>query len=210
MLRRVTSRSVRTRNGNATSSVAGSVLRSFALQRSGCSVPCTLATATAGAPSSSAMPPLPGQAAAIVGRRFQEVQHGRRDHEAFLSQHDPVEVLGLSEDDVTYDKAKEAYERLLIHYGPKGPQTSAKMHKRVVQAWEIINDPVSPYYTKARIGDDGRRRLQLAVMPAKHRWLLNAQAGMYVVAAVVFFWFIFYLCMQPVQKGIRSATRAMQ
>lgn len=140
-------------------------------------------------------------------RRTQYAQMpGKRDQEAFLTQFDPLEVLGL-ESDCTVEEIDAAFERAKAKYGPKGPAADAKMVDRVFRAHEILKDPDSPYYLKAHSSQTDRQRLQFQLLPKSKRRLIEFQVCILMLLAFGVAVLAIKLCFRPMDRSLRAATR---
>ncbi|EPY33554.1 hypothetical protein STCU_02160 [Strigomonas culicis] len=150
--------------------------------------------------------PAVGAAALQCQRRWQYAQSGKREHEAFLSQYDPMEVLGI-EPDCNVDDIDAAFAAKKALYGPKGRSPDAKMVERVFRAHEILKDPESPYYLKAHSSQTDRQRLQFQLLPKSKRRLIEVQVGILMCIALAIGMMVVAMCFQPVQKAKRAALR---
>lgn len=157
----------------------------------------------------NAFTPMATAPACVSTRRRMDNVNGRRDHDAFLSQYDPLEVLLITESDATIEKVKEQYQLLQAKHAPDGPMPHPKQRERVLKAFEILMDSRSSYYSKARPGDDVRQKLLLQLLPPWQRILLKAQTWGMIALTFFFVASVLYHTMYPVKKAIRSATRSL-
>ncbi|KPA79461.1 putative mitochondrial hypothetical protein [Leptomonas pyrrhocoris] len=142
-----------------------------------------------------------------VQRRTQYAQNpGKREQEAFLTQFDPLEVLGL-EPDCNVEDIDAAFERMKGKYAPNGKSPDAKMVERVFRAHEILKDPDSPYYLKAHSSQTDRQRLQFQLLPKSKRRFIEVQVCilMFIVFAIAVL--TIKLVLRPMNRSIRAATR---
>lgn len=144
----------------------------------------------------------------VQPRRFQfsSAATANRDQEAFLSQFDPTDVLGI-DPDCTIDEIDAAFEKKKAFYAVNGPMPDAKMVNRVFQAHEILKDPNSPYYLKAHTSQTERQRLQFQLLPKNKRRLVELQVA--IVMSVLFLGFVLVvkMCFKPMNHSLRAATR---
>lgn len=140
-------------------------------------------------------------------RRTQYAQvPGKRDQEAFLSQYDPLEVLGL-ETDCTVEDIDKAFEERTAFYGPNGKMPDPKKVDRVFRAHEILKDPNSPYYSKAHTTQKDRQRLQFQLLPKGKRRLIEFQVGFLMCVLLGIALLVVELCFRPMKRSLRAATR---
>ncbi|KPI87310.1 hypothetical protein ABL78_3593 [Leptomonas seymouri] len=142
-----------------------------------------------------------------VQRRTQYAQNpGKRDQEAFLTQFDPLEVLGL-EPDCNIEDIDAAFERMKGNFGPNGKSPDAKMVERVFRAHEILKDPDSPYYLKAHSSQTDRQRLQFQLLPKSKRRIIELQVCVLMFIALGIAILTIKLILRPMDRSIRAATR---
>jgi hypothetical protein len=142
-----------------------------------------------------------------VQRRTQYAQNpGKREQEAFLTQFDPLEVLGL-EPDCNVEDIDAAFERMKGKYAPNGPSPDAKMVERVFRAHEILKDPDSPYYLKAHSSQTDRQRLQFQLLPKSKRRFIELQVCFLMLIVVGIAVLTVKLILRPMNRSIRAATR---
>ncbi|KAL7706416.1 hypothetical protein N2W54_007257 [Lotmaria passim] len=148
-----------------------------------------------------------GASSLRLQRRTQYAQNpGKREQEAFLTQFDPLEVLGL-EPDCNVEDIDAAFERMKVKYAPNGKTPDAKMVERVFRAHEILKDPDSPFYLKAHSSQTDRQRLQFLLLPKSKRRFIEAQVCvlMFIVFGIAVL--TIKLILRPMDRSIRSATR---
>lgn len=131
---------------------------------------------------------------------------GKRDQEAFLSQFDPMDVLGVEEGCMVED-IDAAFERLKSKYAANGATPDAKMLERVFQAHEILKDPGSPYYVRAHSSQTDRQRLQFQLLPKNKRRAIEFQVGILLCVLFMALFMLVKLCLAPMKKSLRAATR---
>lgn len=169
------------------------VLATASARTSLLSRPCASTAATAGA--------------LVTQRRSQYMPvTGKRDQEAFLTQFDPMDVLGV-ETDCNISDIDEAGDRLKGKYGPNGTAPDAKMLDRVVRAYDILKDPDSPFYLRAHSSQTDRQRLQFQLLPKSKRRMIEVQVGFLMCVAFTAAFLLVKMSMQPMRRSLRSATR---
>lgn len=177
-------------------SCAGAVLPSGMRRAAAAS----LATSSSTVPSSVA-------SVVVVQRRTQYMQApGKRDQEAFLSQYEPLDVLNLDET-CSAKEVHAAYNRLVAKYGPQGPSPDPKMVDRVTGAYEVLKDPMSPYYIRAHATDNHRKRLQFDMLPEKQRKAVQFQVVIAAIFVACVGGLIVFMSLQPMKKVRHAATR---
>lgn len=142
-----------------------------------------------------------------VQRRTQYAQMpGKREQEAFLTQFDPMEVLGL-EPDCTIEDIDAAFEAAKAKYGANSKCPDAKMVERVFRAHEILKDPDSPYYLKAHSSQTDRQRLQFQLLPKSKRRLIESQVALLMLLVFGVAVLVIKLVLRPMNRSLRAATR---
>nr|CCC94674.1 conserved hypothetical protein [Trypanosoma congolense IL3000] len=140
-----------------------------------------------------------------VRTQFAQVS-GKRDHETFLAQYDPLEVLGL-EESCTVDDIDEAFKKMSAKYGPNGPSPNVKMVERVFKARDVLKDPGSPYYLRAHSSDSDRHRLQFQLLPSQQRRFIKFQAGILMSVLAIVALLVISFTFRPMKRMLRAATR---
>lgn len=140
-------------------------------------------------------------------KRWQYLQApGKRDQDAFLSQFDPIDVLGLEESCSAAD-IHAAHKRLAAKYGPTGPSPDPKMLQKVTRAHEVLADPSSSYYARAHTSDNERQRLQFEMLPKREKkvfqlHIIGCCVVIFIVAVITI-----NMALQPYKRVHRAAQR---
>lgn len=130
----------------------------------------------------------------------------KRDHEAFLATYDPLQVLGLPED-ATAREVHEAAERKKAQYAVGAKEHNKQKLETVERAYDLLKDISSPYYTKAGSGDRYRHRLQVDMLPAKNKKMVQFQMLVLCIFVGCGILMILKQILLPMQKSLRAATR---
>lgn len=164
---------------------------------------------TVGTPTAPrALAPTAATTTTIALRSFGATETaGRRDEEAFLSQYDPLEVLGLHPETDDMIKVHDAYGKLDQAFGPSSGRPNLARFKNVQKAYDILKDHQSVYYKKARPTQTNRRKLMLQVVPAKQKQLIFAQSYTVLIFVLMGIWGIAYSIFFPMIKITRAASR---
>lgn len=150
---------------------------------------------------------VPPSSALCVAARTQYAGGSNRDQEAFLTQYDPLDVLGL-DTDCTVEDIDAAFEKMKAQYAPNGPTPNAKMVDRAFRAHEILKNPDSAYYAKAHTSQTDRQRLQFQLLPKGQRRLVQGQVVVLMSFAFIIFFLTIKVCFSPITKPLRAATRS--
>jgi hypothetical protein len=135
---------------------------------------------------------------------------GRRNEEAFLYQYDPLSVLGLPPNTNDIAVVKDAFERMKAEYGPTSKKASKTKMERIQQAYDILMDYQSVYYTKAAMDDQNRKQMMIQVMPqGTSAWTQFRAVAMTCLVAFGCFTFI-YIMLWPIIKMARAASRGIK
>jgi preprotein translocase subunit Sec63 len=132
---------------------------------------------------------------------------GKRGEENFLSQYDPLEVLGLSPECTDPKEVERSFIMLQKHFGPQGPHPNEEAFLKVQRAYDILKDVNSPYYMKASVQDSHRRKLQLGMMPPWYRRGLLVHFTLTCIFIAIVFAIFMKLMFQPMNKQMRAALR---
>lgn len=140
-------------------------------------------------------------------KRWQYMQApGKRDQDAFLSQFDPIDVLGLDESCSAQD-IHASHKRLAAKYGPTGPSPDAKMFQKITRAHEVLTDPTSSYYARAHTSDSDRQRLQFEMLPKGQKKVFQVHIIGCIIIILIVMVLTINMALQPYKRVHRAAQR---
>jgi hypothetical protein len=155
----------------------------------------------------------PSSAAIAASLRFQtnkermESGYGMaRSDETFLSQYDPLDVLGLNEQAQRSD-VERSYAEMCAEFGPQGRKPDAKRLERVQRAFEILKDPKSIYYMRAVPREDFKHRLSYQFMDSNNKLMSKIKGFFGIVLVCIFFFGTMGMAFQPFKKIHRAALQ---
>ncbi len=132
----------------------------------------------------------------------QEMNASRRDQEAFLSQYNPMEELGLYEGVCDIKQIVKAYEEKKKTF--KGDKV---MIERIERAFNVVTDPKSPYFERLTWQQGYRQRLMIELLPKDQRRAAKGYAYFWGTIGAIAILFFIYSFIHPIKKIWRAATR---
>jgi hypothetical protein len=127
-----------------------------------------------------------------------------RNDESFLSQFEPLDVLGLDELAQRAD-VERRYVQLKSELGPQGARPDPRRLERVEQAFEILRDPKSIYYTRAVSDEEFKHRLAFQFTDSRGKLVMKVRTLSVFLAVIAFVFATLRLAIHPYTKVRRAA-----
>lgn len=150
-----------------------------------------------------------GCSALTTARRFNAAAgmggaDASRENETWLSQYEPLDVLGLNENANRKD-IEAAYAKTKETFGPRGILPNVKTVERAEKAMQILGDPNSIYYTRALASEEWKHRLHFQFLDDRSKLLTQWRVAAALCGIFLGFYALVAFAFHPYKKIKRAA-----